>query len=116
LSTWRPTGERGRRSGLREHLPGLLFGAPPHIHFEVSSSVADATAGGSPIVTSQIALPEDVCNAAYATPGYEQSVQNLSEVSLDREMVFGDDGGVHELATVTGDASSGYVVTLNVPV
>jgi hypothetical protein len=43
-------------------------------------------------------------------------VRNLSEVSLDGDMVFGDDGGVHELATVTGDASTSYVIALNVPV
>jgi protocatechuate 3,4-dioxygenase beta subunit len=96
--------------------PACYSGRWPHVHFEVYSSVADATGGGSPIVTSQIALPEDVCSAAYARPGYEQSVRNLSEVSLDGDMVFGDDGGVHELATVTGDASTSYVIALNVPV
>src|SRR5262249_45596625 len=85
--------------------PARYSGRWPHIHFEVYSSLADAVGGGKPIVTSQIALPEDVCNAAYAMPGYEQSVQNLSEVSLGSDTVFGDDGGVHELATVTGEAS-----------
>jgi len=31
-------------------------------------------------------------------------------------MVFGDDVGIHQLATVTGDASSGYVANLTVGV
>jgi hypothetical protein len=30
----------------------------------------------------------------YATDGYSQSVRNLSQTSLERDMVFGDDGGV----------------------
>jgi len=37
-------------------------------------------------------------------------------VSLDTDNVFGDDGAVHEMAAVTGDASSGYTLTLRVPV
>ena len=30
--------------------------------------------------------------------------------------MFGDDGGVHQLATVTGNATEGYVATLGVGV
>ena len=37
--------------------------------------------------------------------GYEQSVGNLSQVSLQRDNVFGDDGGIHQLATMSGSAS-----------
>jgi hypothetical protein len=61
-----------------------------------------------------LALPEETCSAVYATTGYEQSVSNLARVSLDRDMVFGDDGGVSQLATVTGDVSGGYTATLTV--
>lgn len=31
-------------------------------------------------------------------------------------MVFGNDGGIQQLATVTGDATSGYVVNLTIGV
>ena len=31
-------------------------------------------------------------------------------------MVFVDDGGIHQLATVTGDATSGYVANLTIGV
>jgi hypothetical protein len=31
-------------------------------------------------------------------------------------MVFGDDGGVHQLGTVTGDVQRGLAVELTVPV
>jgi hypothetical protein len=41
-------------------------------------------------------------------------VSNLARVSLDRDMVFGDDGGVLQLATVTGDVTGGYTATLTV--
>jgi hypothetical protein len=48
----------------------------------------------------------------YATTGYEASVADLSRVSLDGHNVFGDDGGASQLATVTGDVTSGYTVSL----
>jgi hypothetical protein len=40
----------------------------------------------------------------------------MSQVSLEGDNVFGDDGGVHELGTVTGDVASGKTVALTVPV
>jgi hypothetical protein len=82
----------------------------------VYSSLDDATGGGDPIATSQIAIPEAACDAVFATAGYEQSVQNLTEVSLTSDMVFSDDGGVRELARVTGNATDGYKLALTVPV
>ena len=48
----------------------------------------------------------------YAQDGYEQSVTNLSQVSLTSDNVFGDDGGASQLGTVTGDVASGYTVAL----
>ena len=70
----------------------------------------------SAIATSQVALPQDVCEQVYAQSGYEASVKNLSQVSLQSDNVFGDDGGVSQLATVTGDVATGYSVTLAVGV
>jgi hypothetical protein len=40
----------------------------------------------------------------------------MQQVSLTSDMVFGDDGGIHEMGTVSGSASAGYSVTLAVPV
>jgi protocatechuate 3,4-dioxygenase beta subunit len=96
--------------------PACYSGRWPHIHFEVypdSSSIADAT---NAIATSQVAMPQDVCEVVYATSGYEQSVTNLARVSLATDNVFSDDQGVSQTPTVTGDASSGYVVNLRVGV
>jgi len=95
--------------------PACYSGRWPHIHFEVYPSLAEATAAGSKLVTSQIALPEDACTAVYATSGYEQSVTNLSQVSLATDMVFAD-GYSTQLGTVTGSTGSGMTVALNVGV
>ena len=75
----------------------------------------EATAAGTKLVTSQIALPEDACKLVYATSGYEQSVQNLAQTSLATDMVFSD-GYSTQLGTVTGSVGSGMTVALNVGV
>ncbi len=96
--------------------PACYSGRWPHIHFEVYESLEAATSGGTRIATSQVALPEDICSAVYATDGYEQSVQNLSRVSLATDNVFGDDGGVSQLASVIGAVDVGFTIALTVPV
>ncbi|HEY7718508.1 MAG TPA: 3,4-dioxygenase subunit beta [Pedococcus sp.] len=101
---------------FRTIFPGAYAGRWPHIHFEVYSSVADATTSGPIVKTSQIALPRAACEQVYRTTGYEQSAGNLQGSSLTSDNVFGDDGGVHQLATVTGDPTSGFVASLTVGV
>ncbi|MFG1817964.1 intradiol ring-cleavage dioxygenase [Kribbella sp. NPDC049174] len=96
--------------------PAAYMGRWPHIHFEVYSSLSEATAAGKISATSQLAFPADVCNTVYATDGYDGSAQNMQQTSLEDDNVFGDDDGVHQLATVTGDVGSGYVAKLNVGV
>jgi protocatechuate 3,4-dioxygenase beta subunit len=96
--------------------PGAYSGRWPHLHFEVYASVEDATSSGPIVKTSQIALPRAACEQAYAASGYERSVENLQGSSLTSDNVFGDDGGVHQLATVTGDAASGFVANLTIGV
>nr|MDT0665550.1 3,4-dioxygenase subunit beta [Micromonospora sp. DSM 115978] len=88
----------------------------PHVHFEVYPDEASITDATSAIATSQVALPQDVCDQIYALAGYEASVTNLSQVSLATDNVFGDDGAVSQLATVTGDVTNGYAVSLAVGV
>jgi protocatechuate 3,4-dioxygenase beta subunit len=96
--------------------PACYQGRWPHIHFEVYPSLETATDEANRIATSQVALPKDVCDTVYATSGYEQSVQNLSRLSLQTDMVFADDGGVRQLGTMSGDVAGGYAVSLTVPV
>ncbi|RCK68803.1 3,4-dioxygenase subunit beta [Desertihabitans brevis] len=97
-------------------VPACYAGRWPHVHFEVYAAEADITDSTTAVATSQLALPEDVCSAVYAEPGYEPSVANLAAVGLDSDGVFGDDGGETQLATVTGDVSSGYLARLTVGV
>jgi len=96
--------------------PGAYPGRWPHVHFEVYDGLDAAVGGGSPVATSQIALPEDACRAAYATSGYEASAPQLDRTTLTSDMVFGDDGGVRQVGTVTGSADEGFTVELAVPV
>ncbi|HET7278600.1 MAG TPA: 3,4-dioxygenase subunit beta [Dermatophilaceae bacterium] len=96
--------------------PGAYPGRWPHIHFEVYRSVRDATNSGPIVKTSQVALPEAACREAYATNGYGQSLANLSRMSLASDNVFGNDGGIYQLATMTGAPGSGYVANLTIGV
>jgi len=96
--------------------PACYDGRWPHIHFEVYPDQASITDSGNAIATSQVALPQDVCETVYAEDGYEASVSNLSRVSLSSDNVFSDDSGAGQLATVTGDVSNGYTVALAVGV
>ena len=95
--------------------PGCYAGRWPHVHFEVYASLADATSGASPIATSQIALPEEVSSAVYATEGYEDSVGNASQVSLESDNVFSD-GWELETPTASGSVDEGYTIALTVGV
>nr|WP_269810961.1 intradiol ring-cleavage dioxygenase [Kineosporia rhizophila] len=93
--------------------PACYTGRWPHIHFEVYSSLEDATSGEGTIrKTSQMALPEEVNAVVYATDGYSASVSNMSQVTLEDDNVFGDDDAATELGTVTGSVSKGYVAKL----
>ena len=96
-------------------VPACYAGRWPHMHFEVYESLDSATSASDKLRTSQLALPQDVCDTVYATEGYEQSVANLAQVSLDSDGIFSD-GYSLQMATVTGSVEEGYVATLNVPV
>jgi hypothetical protein len=96
--------------------PACYSGRWPHIHFEVYPDQSSITDVSNVIATSQVALPEQTCNQVYAQDGYEASVRELSQVGLETDNVFSDDGGASQLATVSGDVSNGLVVSLAVGV
>lgn len=70
-------------------LPGCYDGRWPHIHFEVFASATAATSG-KPLLTSQMALPESICRAAFVDARYPESLGNLDRITLARDNVFGD--------------------------
>jgi protocatechuate 3,4-dioxygenase beta subunit len=96
--------------------PACYQGRWPHVHFEVYPSLDQATDPANRIATSQIALPEATCKAVYATDGYASSIQTLAGVSLTSDMVFGNDGGIHQIGAISGSIADGLTVELPVPV
>jgi protocatechuate 3,4-dioxygenase beta subunit len=95
--------------------PACYAGRWPHIHFEVFQSLAAATNVANKVATSQIALPKAACDLVYATTGYEQSVRNLSGISLATDNIFSDSSAL-QLATMSGSVTAGYTAALTVAV
>ena len=96
--------------------PGCYPGRWPHVHFEIYPHVASATRGGTILATSQLAFPADASESVYGDGRYGNSASSLAQLSLETDNVFSDDGGVHQLATMTGDLNAGYAARLDVAV
>jgi protocatechuate 3,4-dioxygenase beta subunit len=84
--------------------PGWYQGRATHIHVDVYRS-------GTIIKTTQIAFPENISAAVYASGVYASKGQSPTSNAGDN--VFSD-GVINELATVTGNTTSGYTATLNI--
>lgn len=95
--------------------PACYSGRWPHIHFEVYKSLEEATAAGSKVATSQLAMPDAQNQQVFATSGYEKSVSNYAMVSLASDMVFSD-GATTETPAMSGSVSAGFVASLTVGV
>ena len=96
--------------------PGCYPGRWPHVHFEVYVSVDDATGGGAPVATSQLAFPEDVCTEVYeGDDRYASSTSALQGVSLASDMIFADSID-RQLGTMSGGVGASLAVSLPVPV
>jgi protocatechuate 3,4-dioxygenase beta subunit len=107
-----PTDSSGQATFLTVY-PGCYDGRMPHMHFEVFRSTTTASSFSNKLRTSQIAFPNEVSSAVYATSTYPSSASNLSRISFSSDNVFSD-GVSLQLATVTGSVSEGYVATLRV--
>lgn len=101
---------------FRTIFPGAYSGRWPHIHFEVFESMDNATAAGQVLAVSQIALTDAACTEVYASAGYESSALNFPRTTLTSDNVFGDDGGIYQLAMMSGSVPGGYTAGLNVTV
>jgi protocatechuate 3,4-dioxygenase beta subunit len=98
--------------------PGCYSGRYPHIHFEIYPSLSMATLYTNRILTSQMALPRDVCSTVYSgATGYSASLSNLAGVTIANDNVFRDNTTA-QMATMTptlsGDISNGYTGTLSI--
>jgi protocatechuate 3,4-dioxygenase beta subunit len=97
-------------------VPGCYAGRWTHIHFEVYPDVGSITDSTAAIATSQVAFPASLLDTVYALPSYDGSARNLSQITLQSDNVFGDDGGALQMATIGGSAAAGYTATLTVRV
>ena len=86
--------------------PGWYQGRATHIHIEVFIN-------NRSVKISQIAFPEEINSAVYASGVYASKGQNPTRNTTD--MVFSD-GVTSELATLTGNTTSGYSATFQVGV
>ena len=97
-------------------VPGCYAGRWPHVHFEVYPDESTIDDAANAIATSQLALPESTLKPVYEGSGYDGSAQNLSQVTIASDGIFGDDGGALQIAAVTGDVVAGFTATLTVRV
>jgi protocatechuate 3,4-dioxygenase beta subunit len=86
--------------------PGWYAGRATHIHVEV-------VLNGRSVKVTQIAFPENVTAAVYATGVYASKGQSPTTNASDN--VFSD-GVQNELASVVGSPTTGYTATLTVGV
>jgi len=95
--------------------PACYDGRWPHMHFEVFSSLSNATSGRYAVLTSQLAMPSAVCTAVYAdTTTYPSSATRFTRVSLSSDGVFGDNTSAQiaqQTPAFTGSTSAGYAAT-----
>ena len=91
---------------FRTIYPGWYMGRATHIHVEVF-------ANGAAVKTTQIAFPEDVSSAVYRTGVYASHGQSSTTNARDNVFSDGTDG---EMATLTGDTTSGYTAALTIGV
>ena len=64
--------------------------------------------------TSQLAFPQAVTQAVYASSLYTKG-QNTSVTSFSADNVFSD-GTTYQMASISGDTSSGYAASLTVTI
>ena len=84
--------------------PGWYAGRATHIH-------VDLFVNGSLVKTTQVAFPENTTAGVYSTGVYASKGQNPTSNVSDN--VFSD-GTQSEMATLTGNTSSGYTASLTI--
>ena len=94
------------KATFRTIYPGWYPGRATHIHVEVFVN-------GRTVKTTQIAFPESASRAVYGTGVYASHGQNPTTNAGDN--VFSD-GSDAEMATLAGDATSGYTASLRIVV
>lgn len=92
-----------------------MFGESGVVRSDITLSFGASSDVAEGVPSSQLALLQDACDLVYATEGYELSVTNLAQTSLDSDNVFSD-GYSLQLAKVSGSVADGFTAALAVPV
>lgn len=87
--------------------PGWYQGRAPHVHVEV------LTTGGSSLLVTQIAFPENISSTVYSSANYSSHGQ--ADTSNTKDNVFSDSLS-DELATLTGNLTDGYTLSKTITV
>jgi len=98
--------------------PGCYPGRWPHMHLEIFPSLAQATNGHNALLTTQLALPADVCGDVYNNAkGYSGSIDPFSHVTIAGDVCFGDNTPA-QMAAMTpkmkGSIDGGYIAIATV--
>lgn len=96
---------------FRTIYPGWYTGRITHVHFQVYLRGLGTTI----TATSQVAFPQAITQAVYASPLYLAHGQNTSVASFAQDNVFSD-GTSLQMAEIVGSASTGYTASLTVGV
>jgi protocatechuate 3,4-dioxygenase beta subunit len=95
--------------------PGCYAGRWPHMHFEIFSSLANATGGRYAVLTSQLAMPAAACTTIFnGSSLYAASVRNFASISLANDGVFADNSAAQiaqQTPTLTGSVADGYTAS-----
>lgn len=78
--------------------------------------MGDATPHGQVLAVPQLALTKAACDDVYAASNYEGSIANMKRTTLQTDNVFRNDGGIYQLATMTGSSSTDYTAGLYVTI
>jgi protocatechuate 3,4-dioxygenase beta subunit len=99
-------------------LPACYSGRYPHIHIEVYQTLAAATSYANAVLTSQMAMPSDICTTVFDNAtGYSASVANFEAVTTSTDSVFASSTAAQIAAqtpSLSGSVSDGYTGTITV--
>ncbi len=95
--------------------PGCYPGRWPHMHLEIFTGLDEATNGKNAFLTTQLAMPADVCGNIYDNAkGYSGSIVPFSQITLETDQCFGDNTKAQNRAMTPkfkGSIDDGYVAT-----
>jgi protocatechuate 3,4-dioxygenase beta subunit len=102
--------------------PGCYPGRYPHMHFEVYPSLDKATIPENRILTSQLAMPEPVCQAVYqGASEYGESLAHFGRSTIARDGIFANNTPKQIAAqtpaltgTIAGGFRGGVVIGIKV--